>query len=177
MSGTSHDSLMKHISPQMVTKWTEQHKNHQKRNGFDIKNFLIHRIWCHLVTQYSAANGNKQISWAHRMMYERFTELCLMTRKLYKFQSVKRLIKFCIFMLFQENEKESIALCILSIVLLQYVIVIINFGVIGCLAFLSYVLQPLCAPLGVPLSWSCVSCVDLYSLYSRVHKIGRRDVL
>jgi hypothetical protein len=29
-------------------------------------------------------------------------------------------------------------------------------------------LQPLCAPLGVPLPWSCVSCVDLCSLYSNI---------
>jgi hypothetical protein len=58
--------------------------------------------------------------------------------------------------------KESTALCTLSIVLLKYV-VIINFVVIGCLFFLSFVLRPLCAPLGVPLSWLCVSCVDLCS--------------
>jgi hypothetical protein len=57
--------------------------------------------------------------------------------------------------------KESTALCTLSIVLLKDVI-IINFGVIGCLFFLSFVLRPLCAPLGVLVSWSCVFCVDTY---------------
>jgi Ca2+/Na+ antiporter len=42
--------------------------------------------------------------------------------------------------------KESTALCTLSIVLLKYSIVIINFGVIGYLFFLFYVLWLLCAP-------------------------------
>jgi hypothetical protein len=45
--------------------------------------------------------------------------------------------------------KESTALCTLLVVLLKYVIIFINFGVIGCLFLLSYVLQPLCAPFGV----------------------------
>jgi hypothetical protein len=66
----------------------------------------------------------------------------------------------------QHTFKESTVLCTLSIVLLKYVVVIIiNFVVIGCLFFLSFVLWPICAPLGVPLTWLCVSCVDLYSLY------------
>jgi hypothetical protein len=46
--------------------------------------------------------------------------------------------------------KESTALCTLPIVVLKYVVVIISFGVMGCLFFLSFVLRPLCAPLGVP---------------------------
>jgi hypothetical protein len=60
--------------------------------------------------------------------------------------------------------KESTALCTLSIVLLQYVVVIINFGVIGCLFFLSYVLRPLCAPLGVcaALLVVCILCCFVY---------------
>jgi hypothetical protein len=58
--------------------------------------------------------------------------------------------------------KESTALCTLSIVLLKYVVVviIINFCVIGCLFFLSLVFRSLCAPLGVPLSWLCLSAQD-----------------
>jgi hypothetical protein len=47
--------------------------------------------------------------------------------------------------------KESTALCSLLIVFLKYVVIIINFGIIGCLSFLSCVLWPLCAPMGVPL--------------------------
>jgi hypothetical protein len=93
--------------------------------------------------------------------------------------------------------KESTALRTLSIVLLRYVVIIINFGIIGCsctigsfsrrarlhewvwviigcLFFLSFELRPLCAPFGVPLSWSCVSCVDLCSLctYICIHVYG-----
>jgi hypothetical protein len=60
--------------------------------------------------------------------------------------------------------KESTALCTLPTLLLKYDVVIINFDVTGCLFFLSNVLRPLCAPLGLPLSWSCLSCVYLYSL-------------
>jgi hypothetical protein len=41
--------------------------------------------------------------------------------------------------------KISTALCTVSNVLLKYVVVIINFGVIGCVFLLSYVLRPLCA--------------------------------
>jgi FtsH-binding integral membrane protein len=61
--------------------------------------------------------------------------------------------------------RNPIALCTLSIVLVKYVVIIINFGVIGCLFFLSFILRPLCGPLGVPLFWLCVSCVDMCSLY------------
>jgi hypothetical protein len=46
---------------------------------------------------------------------------------------------------------------------------IINCGVIGCSFFLSFLLRPLCAPLGVPLPWSWVSCVNLCSCTSRTH--------
>jgi hypothetical protein len=65
----------------------------------------------------------------------------------------------------QHTFKEFTALCTLSIVFLKYVVtIIINFGVIGCLFFLSFVLRP-----SVP-HWMCrslgrVSCVDLCSLY------------
>jgi fumarate reductase subunit C len=46
--------------------------------------------------------------------------------------------------------KESTALGTLSVVLLRYVVVIIiNFDVMGCVFFLSFVLRPLCAPLVV----------------------------
>jgi hypothetical protein len=49
--------------------------------------------------------------------------------------------------------RQSTALCTLSVLLLKYiVVVIINFDVIGCLFFLSFVLRLLCAPLGVLLS-------------------------
>jgi hypothetical protein len=55
----------------------------------------------------------------------------------------------------QHTFKESTALCTLSIVLLKYVVVIIiNFGVIGCLFFLCFVLRPLCTALLVV----CVLC-------------------
>jgi hypothetical protein len=61
----------------------------------------------------------------------------------------------------QHTSKESIALCTLLIVLSKYVvfiiiiiiIIIISFCVIGCLFFLSFVLRPLCVPLGVHLPW------------------------
>jgi hypothetical protein len=54
--------------------------------------------------------------------------------------------------------KESTALCTLPIVILQYVVIVINFSVIGCLFFLSFVRRALCAPLGVPLLVLCVMC-------------------
>jgi hypothetical protein len=58
--------------------------------------------------------------------------------------------------------KVTTALCTLSLVLLKYyiviIIIIINLGVVRCLFFLSFALRPLCSTLGVPLSWSCVSC-------------------
>jgi spore maturation protein SpmB len=78
----------------------------------------------------------------------------------------------------QHAFKEPTSLCTLSIVLLKYVVVIIiNFDVIGCLFFLSFVLRPLCAPLGVPLSWLYVSCVDLCSLTGNRHRITSKLII
>jgi hypothetical protein len=52
--------------------------------------------------------------------------------------------------IFRQNTfKEFTALCALSVVVLKYVVVIIiNFDVIECLFFLSFLLRPLSAPLG-----------------------------
>jgi hypothetical protein len=61
------------------------------------------------------------------------------------------------------------ALC--PIVLLKYVVIIIIIIIIIIINWcykmfvLSFVLRPLCAPLGVLLPWLCVLCVDLCSLY------------
>jgi hypothetical protein len=55
----------------------------------------------------------------------------------------------------QQIVKKSTVLCNLSIVLLKdvVVVIIINSVVVVCLFFLSYVLQPLCAPFGMPFPW------------------------
>jgi hypothetical protein len=49
--------------------------------------------------------------------------------------------------------KESTALCALSIVLLKYVVVIINFGVIGYLFFLTFCIAAALCTIGCASLW------------------------
>jgi hypothetical protein len=61
----------------------------RKLNGFDNKHFLIHRTRCHLVIQFSVANGSKQITQVCRAIFESFVQLRSITKNVYKFKRVR----------------------------------------------------------------------------------------
>jgi hypothetical protein len=63
-SPVDSDSLAHIASPQ-------QHRT-TRTEAFDNGYFLIRHILCHIVTQFTIANGNKQISQVWRTIYENF---------------------------------------------------------------------------------------------------------
>jgi hypothetical protein len=63
----------------------KQHNNHQEILGFYNKNCVTRRLRRHLVTQFSVANGKKQISQACKIFYGSFIKLRSIIKKLYKF--------------------------------------------------------------------------------------------
>jgi hypothetical protein len=73
-------------------KMLSLHSNARTSRGvklLDNKHILIYCVWCQLVTQFSIANSNKEISKVCRIIYECFVELHSVTNKLYTFLSIR----------------------------------------------------------------------------------------